>query len=52
MNLKNNYLLIKLLKWAYKKIENFNIYRPAIKENTTRVIVTCQNNIYYYGMWF
>ena len=26
MNLKNNYLLKKLLKWANKKCKNFNIY--------------------------
>ena len=26
MNLKNNYLLIKLLKWVNKKCKNFNIY--------------------------
>ena len=25
MDLKNNYLLKKLLKWAYKKCKNFNI---------------------------
>ena len=27
MNLKNNYLLKKLLKWASKKSKNFNIYK-------------------------
>ena len=26
MNLKNNYLLKKLLKWANKKFKNSNIY--------------------------
>ena len=38
MNLKNNYLLKKLLKWAKKKQNNFNIYNVAffkkIKKNT------------------
>ena len=27
MNLKNNYLFKKLLKWANKKYKNFNIYK-------------------------
>ena len=31
MNLKNNYLLKKLLNWAYKKCKNFNIY--MLKKN-------------------
>ena len=29
MNLKNKYLLQKLLKWANKKQNNFNIYNVA-----------------------
>ena len=29
MNLKNNYLLKKLLKWANKKQNNSNIYNVA-----------------------
>ena len=40
MNLKNNYLLKKLLKWANKKCKNFNIYnvvfKKKIKKNTSR----------------
>ena len=39
MNLKNNYLLKKLLKWANKKCEHLNIYKNKkiiikIKKNT------------------
>ena len=30
MNLKNNYLLEKLLKWANKKCKNFNIYNVLL----------------------
>ena len=30
MNLKNNYLLKKLLKWASKKYKNFNIYNVVL----------------------
>ena len=30
MNLKNNYLLKKLLKWSNKKCKNFNIYNIAL----------------------
>ena len=34
MNLKNKYLLKKLLKWANKKQNNFNIYNAAfLKQN-------------------
>ena len=40
MNLKNNYLLKNLLKWANKKCKNFNIYNVVffekIKKNTRR----------------
>ena len=40
MNLKNNYLFKKLLKWANKKCKNFNIYNVVffekIKKNTRR----------------
>ena len=40
MNLKNNYLLKKLLDWTNKKQNNFNIYNIAsfkeIKKNTWR----------------
>ena len=41
MNLKNNYLLKKLLKWANKKCKNFNITKikkniKKIKKNTQR----------------
>ena len=32
MNLKNKYLLKKLLKWANKKQNNLNIYKAALKE--------------------
>ena len=32
VNLKNNYLLKKLLKWASKKCKNFNIYNVALKK--------------------
>ena len=32
MNLKNKYLLEKLLKWANKKQNNFNIYNSALKK--------------------
>ena len=31
MNLKNKYLLKKLLKWANKKQNNLNIYNAALK---------------------
>ena len=30
MNLRNNYLLEKLLNWANKKRKNFNIYNVAL----------------------
>ena len=30
MNLKNNYLLKKLLKWAIKKYKSFNIYNVVL----------------------
>ena len=30
MNLKNNYLLKKLLKWTNKKCKSFNIYNVVI----------------------
>ena len=30
MNLKNNYSLKKLLKWANKKYKNFNIYNIVL----------------------
>ena len=43
MNLKNNHLLKKTVEVGNKKILNFNIYRPAIKENTASVVVACQN---------
>ena len=38
MNLKNNYLLKKLLKWANKKCKYFNIYKnkKELKKNTWR----------------
>ena len=40
MNLKNNYLLKKLLKWASKKSKNFNtckvVFFKKIKKNTWR----------------
>ena len=41
INLKNNYLLKKLLKWANKKCKNFNIYDvrtflKKLKKNTWR----------------
>ena len=32
MNLKNKYLLEKLLKWANKKQNNVNIYNSALKK--------------------
>ena len=32
MNLKNKYLLEKLLKWANKKQNNFNVYNSALKK--------------------
>ena len=32
MNLKHNYLLQKLLKWANKKCKNFNIYNAVLKK--------------------
>ena len=32
MNLKNNYLLKKLLKWANKKCKTFNIYNSNLKK--------------------
>ena len=39
MNLKNNYLLKRLLKWANKNVKNSNIYNVVfflkkIKKNT------------------
>ena len=34
MNLKNNYLLKKLLKWANKKCKNFNIYNNVLFKKT------------------
>ena len=34
MNLKNKYLLKKLLKWANKKQNNFYIYNAALKKKT------------------
>ena len=33
MNLKNNYLLKKFLKWANKKFKYFNIYKNKKKKN-------------------
>ena len=33
VNLKNNYLLKKLLKWVDKKCKNFNIYNVAFSKN-------------------
>ena len=41
MNLKNNYLLKKLLNWAYKKCKNFNIYmlKKTEKRKTTEDII-------------
>ena len=51
MNLKNNYLLTKLLKWANKKRKNFNIYNivffKKIKRNTWRYhkIHLCTKNL-------
>ena len=38
MNLKNNYLLKKLLKWANKKQNNFNIYNAAFKKNKEKYL--------------
>ena len=35
MNLKNNYLLKKLLKWVNKKCKNFNIYNVVFLKKTT-----------------
>ena len=52
MNLKNNYLLKKLLKWANKKYFNiFNIYKVVLflkdKEKNQDIILfyTCVPNI-------
>ena len=43
MNLKNNYLLKKLLKWANKKCKNFNIYNVVFflkkKRKTPRYVI-------------
>ena len=36
VNLKNNYLLKKLLKWASKKCKNFNIYNVVLKKKKER----------------
>ena len=36
MNLNNKYLIKKLLKWANKKQNNFNIYNAAFKEKRKR----------------
>ena len=43
MNLKNNYLLKKLLKWANKQCKNFNLLKK-IKKNTQRY--HCFPNVY------
>ena len=40
MNLKNNFLFKKVLKWANKKCMNFNIYNFVSKKNTWRYIFT------------
>ena len=44
MNLKNNYLLKKLLKWVNKKCKNFNIYNIVFffkkKKNTWKYYFT------------
>ena len=40
MNLKNNFLLKKVLKCANKKCKNFNIYNVVLKKNTWRYIFT------------
>ena len=42
MNLKNKYLLEKLLKWANKKQNNFNIYNSALKKKKGRNKNTCR----------
>ena len=51
MNLKNKYLLRKLLKWANKKQNNLNIYNVAfkkkIKKNTYRYHYQNLNDIIY-----
>ena len=36
MNLKNNYLLKKLLKWANKTQKNFNIYNVSFFKKITK----------------
>ena len=49
MNLKNKYLLRKLLKWANKKHNNFNTYNvpfnKKIKKNTCRYHYQTLNDI-------
>ena len=45
MNLKNNCLLKKLLKWANKKCKNLNVYNPVFflkKEKTPVDVKTSQ----------
>ena len=36
MNLKSNYLLKKLLKWANKKCKNFNVYNVVFFKEIIR----------------
>ena len=49
MNLKNNYLFKKLLKWANKKQNNFNIYNVAFfeknKEKQPEISLFYKNNL-------
>ena len=55
MNLKNNYLSKKLLKWAIKKCKNFNIYNVVFKKTPGDIIILqlCTKNLndMIYSSW-
>ena len=61
MNLKNNYLLKKLLKWANKKCKHFNIYKKKKKKRKKKnkekqleiSLFLCTNNLHdiIYSSW-
>ena len=53
MNLKNNYLLKKLLKWANKKNNNFNISNVAfLKENNKKHLEISLSKSWWYDLQF
>ena len=56
MNLKNNYSIKKLLKWANKKCKNFNIYNFVFfkkkKKKKNNWIYHCFTPAYQKSWWY